>query len=92
MLYHCRFSIAFWKDFEAYWSVVGDDQIHLTLEDIVVGVITRPCPLLNYILLIAKFTCGTEEETPPFQTSLDLRLKLNLSMKQKHTLHGKVIE
>ena len=54
LLYHCPFSIAFWKDFEAYWSVVRDEQIHLTLEDIIVAVITRPCPLLNYFLLIAK--------------------------------------
>ena len=53
LLYHCPFSIAFWKDFEWYWSVVKDEQIHLALEDIV-GVITRPCPLLNYFLLIAK--------------------------------------
>ena len=54
MLYHCPFSIAFWRDFEAYWLMVRDEQIHLTLEDIIVGVITRTCPLLNYFLLIAK--------------------------------------
>ena len=44
---HCPSSIAFWKYFEASWSVVRDQQIHLTLEDIIVGVITRPFPLLN---------------------------------------------
>ena len=37
-----------------YWSVVRDEQIHLTLEVIKVGVLTRPCPLLNYFFLIAK--------------------------------------
>ena len=31
LLYHCPFSIAFWRDFEAYWSMVRDEQIHLTL-------------------------------------------------------------
>ena len=36
-LYHCPFSIAFWKDFEAYWTLAKTEQIHLTLEDIIVG-------------------------------------------------------
>ena len=48
LLYHCPFSIAFCRDFEAYWSLVKNEQIHLTLEDIIVGIIKRPHPLLNY--------------------------------------------
>ena len=54
LLYHCPFSIAFWRDFEAYWSLVKNEQIHLILEDIIVGITKRPCLLLNYFLLIAK--------------------------------------
>ena len=54
LLYHCPFSIAFWRDFEVYWLLVKNEQIHLTLEDIIVGIIKRPCPFLNYFLLIAK--------------------------------------
>ena len=34
LLYHCPFSIAFWRDFEAYWSMVRDEQIHLTLSQL----------------------------------------------------------
>ena len=54
LLYHCPFFIALWRDFEAYWSLVKNEQIHLTLEDIIVGIIKRPCLLLNYFLLIVK--------------------------------------
>ena len=54
LLYHCPFSIAFWRDFEAYWSLVKNEQIHLTLEDIIAGITKGPCPLFNYFLLIAK--------------------------------------
>ena len=54
LLYHCPFSIAFWRDFEAYWSLVKNEQIHLSLEDIIVGITKRPCLLLNFFLLIAK--------------------------------------
>ena len=72
LLYHCPFSIAFWRDFEAYWSLVKNEQIQLTLEDIIVGTKKRPCPLLNYFLLIVKFICGTVEETNLIQVVIFL--------------------
>ena len=34
LLYHCPFSIAFWRDFEVYWLLLKNKQIHLTLGDI----------------------------------------------------------
>ena len=37
--------MAFWKDFEAYWSVTTNEQIRLTLDDITEGIIKRPCAL-----------------------------------------------
>ena len=58
LLYHCPLSIAFWRDFEAYWLLVKNEQIHLTLENIIAGIIKRPCPLLNYFLLIATLLVG----------------------------------
>ena len=48
LLYHCPFAIAFWRDFEAYWSLVKNEQIHLILEDIIVGITKRPCLLLTF--------------------------------------------
>ena len=48
LLYHCPFSIAFWRDFEAYWLLVKNEQIYLTLEDIIAGIIKRPCPLTTF--------------------------------------------
>ena len=29
--------------------MVKNEQIHIILEDIIVGIIKRPCPLLNYL-------------------------------------------
>ena len=78
MLYHCPFSIAFWKDFEAYWSVVRHEQIHLTLEDIIVGVITRPCPLLNYFLLIAKIYLRDCRRNQTFPNIVGFKAKIEL--------------
>ena len=78
LLYHCPFSIAFWRDFEAYWSVVRDEQIHLTLEDIVVGVLTRPCPLLNYFLLIAKIYLWDFRKNQTFPNIVGFKAKIEL--------------
>ena len=52
--YSCPHSRVFWRDFQEYWFFVRQERIHLTLEDVIVGVLTRQCPLLNYVLLIAK--------------------------------------
>ena len=78
LLYHCPFSIAFWRDFEAYWSVVRDEQIHLTLEDIVVGLLTRPCPLLNYFLLIAKIYLWDCRRNQSFPNIVGFKAKIEL--------------
>ena len=48
LLYHCPFSVAFWRHFYAYWSLVKNEQIHLTLEDVIAGIIKRPCPLTTF--------------------------------------------
>jgi len=53
---------------EAYWSVTKNEQIHLAVEDIL-GIITRPCPLLAYFLLIAKihlWDCTRNQTFPSF--------------------------
>ena len=89
LLYHCPFSIAFWKDFEWYWSVVKDEQIHLALEDIIVGVITRPCPLLNYFLLIAKiylWDCRRNQTLPNivgFKAKIELKYETEAYIARK---------
>ena len=54
LLYICPLSRNFWADFEIFWSSISKEEIHLSLQDVILGITTRPCPLLNYLLLIAK--------------------------------------
>ena len=54
LLYSCPCSKAFWDDFELFWFSGTQETINLTQQDVIVGVLSRPCPLLNYFLLIAK--------------------------------------
>ena len=46
--------ISFWRDFESYFYSHSKEFVHLTLKDVIVGIINTKCPLLNYLLLIAK--------------------------------------
>ena len=54
LLYSCPHSKTFWNEFEQYWFSITKQRICLTKEDIIVGIIIRSCPLLNYLLIIAK--------------------------------------
>ena len=50
-LFSCPCSKAFWDDFELFSGT--QKTIILTKQDVIVGVLSRSCPLLNYLLLIA---------------------------------------
>ena len=73
-LYHLvnffPFSNTFWSDFESFWHVLTNEIIHLSLQDIIVGVVTTKCPshhLLNYMLILGKvylWVCRATK-TPP---------------------------
>jgi len=54
LLFNCVYSKLFWKDFEFYFYSLSKEFVHLRLQDVIIGIITSECPLLNYFLLIAK--------------------------------------
>jgi len=45
---------SFCRDFESCFYSLSEEFVHLTLKDVIVRVIITKCPLLNYLLLIAK--------------------------------------
>ena len=46
-LYNCSCSKAFWDDFELFWFSGTQETINLTQQDVIFGVLSRSCPLLN---------------------------------------------
>ena len=54
LLFNCVYSKLFWKDFEFYFYSLSKEFVHLSLQDVLIGIISSECPLLNYFLLIAK--------------------------------------
>ena len=56
-LYLCPYSIDFWRDFEVFWHQLLKENIRLSLQDVLVGMIPQNSPsakLLNYIIMIGK--------------------------------------
>ena len=49
LFYDCSYSIPFWKDFELDYLSLTQQQIHLNLKDILMGLLTLDIPLLNYL-------------------------------------------
>ena len=67
LFYYCSYSISFWKDFESYYLSLLQQQIHLNLKDILIGLLTPELPFLNYLLLIGKiylWACRRNKELP----------------------------
>ena len=52
LLFDCVYSKLFWKDFEFFFYSLSKKIVHLSLQDVLIGIITSECPLLNYLLLI----------------------------------------
>ena len=56
-LYLCPYSIDFWRDFEVFWHQLLKENIRLSLQDVLVGMIPQNSPspkLLNYLIMIGK--------------------------------------
>ena len=57
-LYHiffeCRHTKQFWKEFQYYFDTLTREFVCLTLQDVITGILYTNCPLLNYLILIAK--------------------------------------
>ena len=57
IFYQCSYSRQFWTDFESYWYFLSNQRVHLSLENVLYGIITQQCPLfnlINYFIIIGK--------------------------------------
>ena len=54
LLYSCSCSKAFWGEFELFWFSGTLKTLNLKQQDVIIGVLSRSCPLLNYFLLVAR--------------------------------------
>ena len=80
VFFYCRHVQRFWKDFEYYFYFLTREFFHLTLQDVMIGIIYAKCSLLNYLLLSAKlyiWDCRRNQTLPSITT-------FKLKVKTKH--------
>ena len=81
-LYHiffeCRHSKQFWKEFQYYYYTLTREFVCLTLQDVITGILYTNCPLLNYLILIAKlYLWGCRRnQTLPVITAFSSKVKI----------------
>ena len=78
LLFHCSLVQPFWKDFEYYFYLLTREFVHLTLQDVMTGIIYANYCLLNYLILVAKlyiWDCR-RNLTPPIISAFKLKVKL----------------
>ena len=83
LLFDCVYLKLSWKDFEFYFYSLSKEFFHLSLQDVLIGIITSECPLLNYLLLIAKvylWDCRRSQILPCL-TGFKVKVKINLKQK-----------
>ena len=54
LMFHCYYSKQFWRQFGSHFYSITNRQVHLNLRDVLLGIITSKCILLNYLLIIRK--------------------------------------
>ena len=89
LFFYCSFSNIFWTHFEKYYFTLTETSRVLSNQDIILGIITSPCPLLNYLILMVSYISGIAEESVYTHTLRVLNKKLKLTIKQKSILPQK---
>ena len=85
---------AFLEQFKSYYYSLTKEFVHLTLQDLLIGIITSKCPLLNYLLLIVKvylWDCR-RSETLPNITGLKLKYKNKYETEKYKCIKNNTIE
>jgi len=57
ILYQCPYSRRFWNDFKSYWFLLSNQQVCLSLQNVIFDAVSKQCPstkLLNYFVIVGK--------------------------------------
>ena len=88
--YHCSHSRHFWTDFESYWHLLSNQRVHLCLENVLYGIISQQCPLLNllnYFVIVGKlflWDCRRSQINPEitgFKNKIVLKCEIERKIK-----------
>ena len=92
LLYQCTYARQFWNEFELYWHRLSNQVVHLTLENVLFGILSTPCPshmLLNYFIIIGKlflWDCRRTQIHPKiqgFQNTIAIKYNIKRKISKK---------
>ena len=76
LFFDCVKTKSFRRDFESYFYTLSKEFVHLTLKDVIEGIINTKFPLLNYSLLIAKIYLWDCRRTQILRNITGFKLKV----------------
>ena len=88
--YNCSHTRQFWTDFVSYWHLISKNQIHLSLKDVLFGIFSEKCPLLNllnYFIIIGKlflWDCRRSQTLPKIE-EFKAKIKIKYEIESKIT-------
>ena len=71
-------------------STLTKESKVLSLQDIIIDIVTSPCPLLNYLILMVSYIFGIAGESIYTRILKVSNKKLKLTIRQKSTLLQKI--
>lgn len=100
LLYQCTYARQFWNDFELYWFRLSNQVVHLTLENVLFGMLSTQCPshtLLNYFIIIGKlflWDCRRKQIHPKiqgYQNKIAIKYEIERKINKKNFFEKKWI-
>ena len=88
--YNCSHTRQFWTDFASYWHLLSKHQIHLSLKDVLFGILSEKCPLLDllkYFIIIGKlflWDCRRSQTLPKIE-GFKAKIKIKYEIESKIT-------
>ena len=83
---NCSILNIFLTNFEKYLFTLTKKSLVLSIQDIILGIVTSPCPLLNYLILMVSYIFGIARESIYTRILKVSNKKIKLTIRQKSTL------
>ena len=92
LFYECSHVRNFWSEFQDYWHQISNQQVYLSLQDVLFGILTKPCPLLNllnYFIIIGKLfiwvcrRCEIRPKIQGFRTKISIKYETESNINKK---------
>ena len=73
----------FWEAFELFFLQVTNQQISLNSQDVLLGVISSKCPLLNYLIIIGKLFLWDCRRNGVLPNKTNFLAKVNIKLQKE---------